>query len=86
MTDEQIKESIDFIDSNVDRLMTLINQLLRFRRVCNETLPLQVAKNDLASQLEALAKLYTFYATENRVTIQFERLTEENTQLTYDSD
>ncbi|WP_304475458.1 two-component regulator propeller domain-containing protein [uncultured Duncaniella sp.] len=86
MTDEQIKESIDFIDSNVDRLMTLINQLLRFRRVSNETLPLQVAKNDLASQLEALAKLYTFYATENRVTIQFERLTEENTQLTYDSD
>lgn len=44
MTDEQIKESIDFIDSNVDRLMTLINQLLRFRRVSNETLPLQVAK------------------------------------------
>lgn len=86
MTDEQIKEQIDFIDSNVDRLMTLINQLLRFRRVSNETLPLQVAKNDLASQLEALAKLYTFYATENRVTIQFERLTEENTQLTYDSD
>lgn len=87
MTDDQIKESIDFIDSNVERLMTLINQLLSFRRVNNETLPLQVAKNNLALQLESLAKLYTFYATENRVTILFERqITDNDARLTYDSD
>lgn len=86
MTEEQIKDSFDFIDSNVERLMTLINQILSFRRVSNETLPLQVARADMGLQLESLAKLYTFYATENRVTIRLEKPADENLTLTYDSD
>ena len=86
MTDKQIKESFDFIDSNVDRLMTLINQLLSFRRVNNETLPLQVARGDISKQLESLAKLYNIYATENRVTIHLEKPAADSIMLTYDSD
>ncbi len=86
MTEEQIRDSFDFIDSNVDRLMTLINQLLSFRKVNNETLPLRVAHSDMGSQLASLAKLYTFYATENRVTINLEKPADEKIMLTYDSD
>lgn len=86
MSEAQIKESFDFIDSNIERLLTLINQLLSFRRVNSETLPLQVSRNDLGAQLEALSKLYTFYATENRVTIKLEKPSDERIMLTYDSD
>lgn len=86
MSEAQIKESFEFIDSNVERLLTLINQLLSFRRVNNETLPLQVSKADMGAQLESLAKLYTFYATEHRVTINLEKPTNAPIMLTYDSD
>ena len=82
MSEAQIKEPFDFIDSNIERLLTLINQLLSFRRVNSETLPLQVSRNDLGAQLEALSKLYTFYATENRVTIKLEKPSDERIMLT----
>lgn len=86
MNEKQIKESFDFIDSNVERLMTLINQLLSFRRVSNETLPLQVARGDIGSQLESMAKLYTVYASENCVTINLEKPEADRIMVTYDSD
>lgn len=86
MTDSQINESFEFIGSNVDRLMKLINQLLSFRKVNNETLPLQVSQADLGAQLEDLAKLYTFYASENGVIINVEKPSDEPIMLTYDTD
>ena len=86
MNDNQIKQSFDFIDSNIERLLTLINQLLSFRSVNGETLPLQVAHNDIAAQLESLAKLYNVYASENRISIGFENPADEHSLLTYDSD
>ncbi len=86
MSDSQIKESFDFIDSNIERLLTLINQLLSFRRVNSETLPLQVARGDIGAQLESLAKLYTVYATENSVSINLEKPSDDRIMLTYDSD
>lgn len=86
MSESQINESFEFIDSNVERLLTLINQLLSFRKVNNETLPLQVSRADLGEQLDSLAKLYTFYATEHRVTINLEKPSDSPIMLTYDTD
>lgn len=84
MTDTQISESFDFINSNIERLLTLINQLLSFRRLNSDTLPLQVARTDMAAQLESLSKLYTVYASENNVEIHLE--CDSRALLTYDSD
>lgn len=86
MTDEQVKESLDFIDSNINRLLTLINQLLSFRRVNNETLPLKVAKADMGAQLASLSKLYTFYASENRIKVNLDLPADQPLTLTYDTD
>lgn len=86
MSSNQIEQSFDFIDSNIERLLTLINQLLSFRRVNNEILPLQVSKGDLAHHLESLSKLYAVYAVENNVTINFEMSPDFPRSATYDHD
>lgn len=86
MSDNQIDQSFDFIDSNIERLLTLINQLLSFRRVNNEILPLQVAKGDLADHLESMSRLYAVYAVENNVTINFEKTPDVPRSMTYDHD
>lgn len=86
MTDKQVKESFDFIDSNIERLLTLINQLLSFRSVNSETLPLQVSRADIGAQLDSLVKLYNTYASENSVKISLKKPTDEPIYLTYDSD
>lgn len=86
MSDGEVQEQLGFLDTNVERLMTLINQLLNFRRVASETLPLRVARGDLGAQLSSLAKLYTAYASERHMTIVLEKPTEEPILLTYDAD
>lgn len=86
MTDEQVKESLDFIDNNINRLLTLINQLLSFRRVNNETLPLKVARADMGAQLTSLTNLYKYYATEKNITVALDLPADQNLTLTYDSD
>lgn len=87
MSEARIDQSFEFIDSNIERLLTLINQLLSFRRVNNETLPLQVSKSDLAEHLLSMSKLYAVYALENNVTINFEKTDNVPSGLmTYDQD
>lgn len=86
MSPEQVGDSLEFIDSNIERLMTLINQLLNFRRVNNETLPLKVAESNLGKQLDALASLYNIYAGEKGINIHLARPDLKYLNLTYDSD
>lgn len=86
MSDEQIRESLDFINSNTERLMTLIGQLLSFRRVKNETLPLRVGRYDMGEQLDSLANLYKLYAGENGLSVIVERPHDIDLNLTYDKD
>lgn len=86
MSESQVKESLDFIDNNIERLLTLINQLLSFRRVNGETLPLQVDHADLGAQLQSLTDLYNVYAAENSIKITFKQPADDTTHLTYDSD
>lgn len=86
MSDERVNESLDFINCNINRLLTLINQLLNFRRVNNETLPLKVARADMAAQLQSLSKLYTLYATENRMKVNLIVPSDQALMLTYDAD
>ncbi len=86
MSSDQIGDSLEFIDNNIERLMTLINQLLNFRRVNNETLPLKVAESNLGKQLDALASLYNIYAGEKGINIHLDRPDLKLLNLTYDSD
>lgn len=86
MSADQIGDSLEFIDNNIERLMTLINQLLNFRKVNNETLPLKVAEGNLGKQLDALASLYNIYAGEKGINIHLDRPDLKLLNLTYDSD
>lgn len=87
MTPEQIDQSLGFINGNIERLLTLIDQLLSFRRVNTETLPLKVSHSDLSSQLKSLALLYGEYASEHNLEIKLE-IPEDGSasNLTYDTD
>lgn len=71
MKDSEIENSLEYIDKNVDRLLTLSSQILRFRTVDGETLPLQVAKYDPVDQIEKLVRIFNIYAAEKDITISF---------------
>lgn len=86
MSQQQIDESFDFINTNVERLLALIDQLLNFRRVNNETLPLQVEKGDLCEQIATLTKRYSLYVGDNGMSISFDKPEQESKIVTYDSD
>ncbi len=87
MTPEQIDQSLGFINGNIERLLTLIDQLLSFRRVNTETLPLKVTHADLSAQLQALAKLYGGYASEHNLNVELVIPEDaEASDLVYDTD
>ncbi len=87
MNADQIDESLMFIESNVDRMMTLIRQLLSFRQASSDTLPMKVSESDLVRQLESLTKLYSIYAGEHGLTICFKPpVGDSQVQAVYDID
>jgi signal transduction histidine kinase/DNA-binding response OmpR family regulator/ligand-binding sensor domain-containing protein len=85
MSQQQIDENLEFIDTNIDRLLRLTKQLLSFRNINDQSLPLQVGQYDVVAQLDNLVRIYNIYAAEKDITVRFvcpyTRLT-----VTYDSD
>lgn len=87
MTPEQIDQSLGFINGNIERLLTLIDQLLSFRRVNTETLPLKVSKADLSAQLKSLSDLYGEFASEHNLEVELDIPADDRaSNLTYDTD
>lgn len=81
----QIDSNLEFIDKNIDRLLRLTNQLLSFRDIKDQSLPLKVGRHDIVAQLDSLVRIYNIYAAEKDISV---RLSCPYSQLTvtYDSD
>ena len=68
---KEIETSLEYIEKNVDRLLSLTTQILKFRTVQSESLPLQVSENDLIAQIDNIIRLYNIYAAEKDLTVTF---------------
>ncbi len=71
MAPEKIESTLDYIDRNVDRLLSLTNQLLKFHEVQQDTLPLKVGTYDCVAQLESIVRIYNIYAAEKGQSVEF---------------
>lgn len=83
--EQQMESNLDFIANNVDRLLDLIDQLLKFRNIKEETLPLKVGYHDCVLQLSNIVKLYNIYVAEKNLTVEF-NCSYESLSVIYDSD
>lgn len=72
LSEQQVESNLDFIAGNVDRLLDLTDQLLKFRHVKDETLPLKVSRHDCVHQLENIIKLYNIYTAEKNQIVEFD--------------
>jgi len=81
----QVESNLEFIDKNIDRLLRLTNQLLSFRDIKDQSLPLKVGRHDVVAQLDSLVRIYNIYAAEKDISVRlvcpYPQLT-----VTYDSD
>lgn len=85
MRPQDVEDSLEYIDKNVDRLLTLTTQILRFRTIQGESLPLQVDWHDPVSQIDNIIRLYNIYAAEKDLTVNF-TCSHESIKAVYDSD
>ena len=60
------------INSNVERLLRLVDQLLDFGHVTNDTLALKVSRNDCIQQLTSIINLYRLYVADKNITVDFD--------------
>lgn len=67
MTEEN-KRLLNIIQRNIRRMLRLVNQLLDFNKLENDTLKLQVKKTDVIEQFRNLADIFMVTANEKGVT------------------
>lgn len=60
---------LTLIDKNSERLLKLVNQLLDYGRLKNDTLKLSVSDNDCVIQIVDIVNVYKLYAAEKNITI-----------------
>lgn len=70
--EKELAPYLDLINSNAERLMRLIDQLLDFGKVKNDTLELRVSRNNCLLQLQTIVKLYRLYVAERNIDIALE--------------
>lgn len=79
-----IKEYIQSLDINVDRLLKLINQLLTFKKIESESLTLWLEKDNFNEAIHKIVTLFSLYAREKEIRID---VLEENSYIFwYDHD
>lgn len=85
LSQQEIENTLDYIDKNVDRLLALTTQILKFRTVQGETLPLKVGEYDPVTQIDNIIRLYNIYAAEKDLSVTFVS-SREPFKAVYDSD
>lgn len=70
MSAPDIRKNLEYVNTNVQRMLHLTTQILNFREMSGETPPLQVARGDIASQLESIVGLFNIYAAERGISIE----------------
>lgn len=85
LSQQEMENTLDYIDKNVDRLLALTTQILKFRTVQGETLPLKVGEYDPVAQIDNIIRLYNIYAAEKDLTVTFVS-SHDSFRAVYDSD
>lgn len=85
MKQEDVVRDLDYINTNVHRLLNLTTQILNFREIEGETLPLAVSHNDVCAQIENITSLFKIYAAEKSISIELVCHIKENS-VVYDAD
>ena len=67
----QIKEFVQSLDLNVNRLLKLINQLLTYKKIESETLTLWIEKGNLNDEIRKILIHFSLYAREKEIKIDF---------------
>lgn len=70
MAPADIRKNLEYVNTNVQRMIHLTTQILNFREMEGETPPLAVSENDIVSQLESITGLFNIYAAERGITIE----------------
>lgn len=81
----QVDTALEYIDKNIDRILRLTNQILSFREIDGETLPLAVGPCNPVEQVKSIVSFYKIYAAEKKLDIDFSYDTD-TTIIYYDSD
>ena len=83
--DESTGKSLGIIERNVHRMLRLVNQMLDFNKLENDTLKLKVCKVDVIPYLEDLVDTFRQTAESKDITLEVQGL-QENCELWVDED
>ncbi len=79
------KHLLAIADTNVNRMLSLVNQLLDFNRLENDTLPLEVERIDMAALLRQISDTFANHAAGKEISFVINGM-EENCFTTADAD
>lgn len=82
---EQNRHLLTIAKVNVSRMLNLVNQLLDFNKLENDTLPLEVERIDIAALLRQLTEMFSLHAANKELTFVTNGM-EENCFVTADAD
>lgn len=63
---------IKLINKNAERLLKLIDQILDYGKIKNDTLELKVSKNDCIMQISDIINIYKLYAAEKNISVELD--------------
>lgn len=63
---------VNLINYNIQRLLSLIDQMLDLSRIDNDTLSLKVTREDIVPMLTAMMNSFEYYAREKNIELRFE--------------
>lgn len=70
------KHLLAIADTNVRRMLNLVNQLLDFNKLENDTLPLEVERIDIAAMLRQISDVFANHAAGKEITFVINGMTE----------
>lgn len=63
---------ISLINRNTERLLRLVNQILDYGKIKNDTLELKVSRHDCIAQISDIVNIFKFYAAEKNIEINLD--------------
>lgn len=63
---------ISLINRNTERLLRLVNQILDYGKIKNDTLELKVSRHDCIAQISDIVSIFKFYAAEKNIEINLD--------------
>ena len=71
-----VREHLNLVHKNTERMLRLVNQLLDFRKIQNKKMKVLVEKTELVSQLQKIMESFHLIAKEKRIDFQLQTNTD----------